>query len=95
MVLRVLPHDNSAWLAKLKTNTNGGAVSSAGDTQTEARRILMTSGRGCVQDIRTRPATTSGGVHSSSRVQNLNIIVVIRIIIIFVIIGQKILRWES
>lgn len=36
---------------KTKT-TVGAAVSSAADTQTEARRLLLTSPRGYVQDIR-------------------------------------------
>lgn len=54
--LYVLPHDNCTWDAKLKPNTIGGAVSSAGDTQTETRPVLMTSGRGYIQDIRPVPA---------------------------------------
>lgn len=45
MIMYVLPHDNCTWEAKLKPNTIGGAVSSAGDTQTETRRVLMTSER--------------------------------------------------
>lgn len=45
MILYILPHDNCTWEAKLKPNTIGGAVSSAGETQTETRRVLMTSER--------------------------------------------------
>lgn len=52
--LCVLPHDNCTWEAKQYQNTIGAAVSSAADTQTEERRLILTSQRGYVEDIRVQ-----------------------------------------
>lgn len=53
-LLCVLPHDNCTWEAKQNQNTIGAAVSSAVDTQTEERRLILTSPRRFVEDIRSQ-----------------------------------------
>lgn len=52
-LLYVLPHDNSTWEAKQNQNTIAAAVSSAADTQTGERRVLLTSATGaCSEPIK-------------------------------------------